>query len=109
MELRAPVPYSILIWSSHIRTKVTTSCDMVTPHLNRDTTVAFTSLIYYYYLNLRDCNRLLSRGIAVALLRLLREVGEGVESVNYKEGVGQGGGVNGKSRGKGVLYLSIDQ
>ena len=31
-------------------------------------------------------------GVAVALLRLLREVGEGIESVNYKEGVGQGGG-----------------
>jgi len=32
MELRAPVPYSILIWSSHIRAKVMTSCGMAAPH-----------------------------------------------------------------------------
>ena len=31
-------------------------------------------------------------GVAVTLLRLLREVDEGVESVNRREGVGQGGG-----------------
>ena len=30
-------------------------------------------------------------GVAVTLLRLLREVDEGVESVDRREGVGQGG------------------
>ena len=32
MELRAPVPYSILIWRSRIRAKVTTSYNIATPH-----------------------------------------------------------------------------
>ena len=31
-SLRASVPYSILIWSSHIRAKVTTSYNMATPN-----------------------------------------------------------------------------
>ena len=31
-------------------------------------------------------------GVAVALLRLLREVGEDVESVNRRKGAGRGGG-----------------
>ena len=30
--LRAPVPYSVSIWSSRKRAKVTTSCNMATPH-----------------------------------------------------------------------------
>ena len=32
MGLRAPVPYSILIWSPHIRAKVTTFYNMATPN-----------------------------------------------------------------------------
>jgi hypothetical protein len=31
-------------------------------------------------------------GVAVALLRLVREVGAGVEKVNRREGIGRGGG-----------------
>ena len=31
-------------------------------------------------------------GVNITLLRLLREVDKGIESVNYREGVGRGGG-----------------
>ena len=106
--------------------------ELSTPHPDRDTAVAFASLILCYYFDLCDRDELVSggrsyltqnpfltasmrpfniassispvhiihvflchagvAGVAVALLRLLREVSEGVKSVDRKEGVGQGGG-----------------
>src|SRR6266704_1098408 len=102
--------------------------ELSTPHPDRDTAVAFASLILCYYFDLCDRDELVSggrsyltqnpfltasmrpfniassispvhlirvflcpagvAGVAVALLRLLQEVNEGVESVDRKEGVG---------------------
>jgi len=44
-SLRASVPYSIPIWSSYMRAKVTTFYDGDSTHPDRDTAVAFASLI----------------------------------------------------------------
>ena len=48
-------------------------------------------------------------GVAVTLLRLLREVDEGVESVDRREGVGRGGFIKGpKMRNRVKIDLSDD-
>ena len=52
----------------------TTFCNMATPH----TLIAIS---------------LFPAGVAVTLLRLLREVNEGVESVDRREGVSRGGSI----------------
>src|SRR6266702_4066917 len=109
--------------------------ELSTPHPDRDTAVAFASLILCYYFDLCDRDELVSGGrsyltqnpfltasmrpfniassispvhlirvflcpagvtgvggVAVALLRLLREVSKDIQSIDRKEGVGGGGG-----------------
>ena len=74
---------------------MTTSYDMATPHAP----IAILLLHLQALYNIIILTFVISmslfpgrHGVAVALLRLLREVGEGVESVDRREGVGQGGG-----------------
>ena len=92
---RASVPYSMPIWSSHIRAKVTTSCDIVTPHtpiaILLSHLQALYNVIYFTFVIAMSLFAGVA-GVTVALLWLLREVGESVESVDRREGVGRGGG-----------------
>ena len=87
MELRAPVPYSILIWSSHIRTKVTTSRDMATPHASTAILLSHLQALYNVIIL-----TFVIAGVAVTLLWLVREVGKDIGNVDRGEGAGRGGG-----------------
>ena len=87
MELRAPVPYSILIWSSHIRAKVTTSRDMATPHASTAILLSHLQALYNVIIL-----TFVIAGVAVTLLWLVREVGKDIGNVDRGEGIGRGGG-----------------
>jgi hypothetical protein len=91
--------HKLSIWSSHIRAKVTTSCNMATPHAPIAILLSHLQALYnIIILTFVIAISLFPGGVAgvagvtVTLLRLVREVGEGVENVDRREGVGQGGG-----------------
>ena len=80
------------MWSSRTRAKVTTSYNIATPRTLIAILPSHLQALQYYYLNLRNRDKLVSGGVAVALLQLLREVAAGVEKVDRREGIGRGGG-----------------
>ena len=81
MELRAPVPYSISIWSPRIRAKVTTSYNMATPNTP---IVILLSHLHALYNNI-----ILTFVITISLL--LRRRGHCCSSTTAPTGGGQRG------------------
>jgi hypothetical protein len=95
LELQFHIPYQS---GARIRAKITTSCDMATPHapiatLQSHLQALYNNIILTFVIAIslfsggRSC-----AGVAIILLRLVREVGKDIGSVDRREGVGQGGG-----------------
>jgi hypothetical protein len=102
VKIRFPAPFQYVVFKLpfHIPYQsraliYTTFCNIATPHTLIAILLSYLQALYNFIIlffiiaiNLFSAGVV---GVAVTLLRLLREVDEGIESVDRREGVSQGG------------------